>query len=73
MSVAEGIRNINIKHLDRLFIGGEWVAPSSDGTIEVVSPVTEEVIFTVAEAREADMDRAVAAARKAFDTGPGRA
>src|SRR3546814_13353008 len=33
-------------------------------------PSTEEVYFTVAEAREADVDRAVAAAREAFDHGP---
>ena len=70
MTVAEGLKAINIKHLDRLFIGGAWVEPSSGGLIEVVSPVTEEVIFKVAEAREADMDRAVAAARVAFDEGP---
>jgi aldehyde dehydrogenase (NAD+) len=70
MSVADGVKAINIKHLDKLFIGGAWVTPSSDGKIEVVSPMTEEVIFTVAEAREPDMDRAVAAARAAFDTGP---
>jgi aldehyde dehydrogenase (NAD+) len=70
MNVAEAVQLIHIKHLDKLFIGGEWVAPSTDGKIEVVSPVTEEVIFTVAEAVDADMDRAVAAARKAFDTGP---
>jgi betaine-aldehyde dehydrogenase len=70
MSVADGIKAIQIKHLDRLYIGGEWVAPAAGGTIDVVSPMTEEVIFTVAEAREPDMDRAVAAARKAFDQGP---
>jgi aldehyde dehydrogenase (NAD+) len=70
MNVAEALKTIHIRHLDKLFIGGAWVAPSSDGKIEVVSPMTEEVIFTVAEAREADMDRAVAAARQAFDAGP---
>jgi betaine-aldehyde dehydrogenase len=70
MGVAEGLKAINIKHLDRLFIGGQWVQPSSDGMIEVVSPMTEEVVLKVAEAREADMDRAVAAARTAFDKGP---
>jgi betaine-aldehyde dehydrogenase len=70
MNVAESLKLINISHLDKVFIGGAWVAPSSDGLIEVVSPVTEEVIFRVAEAREADMDRAVAAARAAFDHGP---
>ena len=30
--------NVNIKHPDKLFIGGEWVAPTSGGSIEVVSP-----------------------------------
>ena len=70
MNVAEALKTINIAHLDRLFIGGGWVKPSSDGLIEVVSPVTEEVIFRVAEAREPDMDRAVAAARRAFDDSP---
>jgi betaine-aldehyde dehydrogenase len=55
---------------DKLFIGGDWVAPSSGATIDVISPHTEEVIARVAEAREADVDRAVAAARAAFDDGP---
>jgi len=70
MNVADSLKLINIAHLDKLFIGGAWVTPSTDGKIYVVSPVTEEVIFTVAEAREADMDLAVAAARDAFDHGP---
>lgn len=54
----------------KLFIGGEWIDPSSSSTIEVISPHTEEVIGRVPEAREADVDRAVAAARQAFDHGP---
>src|SRR2546430_8715334 len=57
------------KH-DRLFIGGAWVRPSSSAMIDVVSPHTEDVIAHVAEAREADIDAAVAAARDAFDHGP---
>lgn len=61
---------VSIAHPDRLYIGGEWVAPVDGGTIEVVSPHTEQVAAIVAEAREADMDKAVAAARTAFDTGP---
>lgn len=65
-SIAEGLKAIQIRHPDKLFIGGHWVAPAADGVIEVVSPMTEEVIFQIAEAREADMDRAVAAARQAF-------
>jgi aldehyde dehydrogenase (NAD+) len=55
---------------DRLYIGGEWVAPASKETIDVVSPFTEEVVATVPEATAVDIDRAVAAARTAFDDGP---
>ncbi|MEU8123157.1 aldehyde dehydrogenase [Spirillospora sp. NPDC049024] len=55
---------------DRLFIGGEWAAPAGTGVIDVVSPHTEEVIGRVPEGTEADIDAAVAAARRAFDEGP---
>ncbi|MEU8359498.1 aldehyde dehydrogenase [Nonomuraea sp. NPDC048882] len=55
---------------DKLFIGGEWVAPAGTGTIEVISPHTEEVVGSVPEGTTEDMDRAVAAARQAFDHGP---
>jgi len=60
----------SIRHPDRLFIGGAWVEPHSGRQIELVSPDTEQVVARVAEADEIDMDRAVAAARKAFDEGP---
>ena len=59
-----------IGHADRFFIGGQWVAPSSDATIKVIDPGTEELYFTVAEAQAADIARAVGAAREAFDNGP---
>ncbi len=59
-----------MQHPDRLFIGGEWVQPSTDATIDVVHSATEELLFRVAEAREEDVDRAVSAARSAFDEGP---
>jgi len=61
---------VNIARPEQLFIGGKWVEPSSAGRIDIVNPATEKVIARVAEAREADMDLAVAAARKAFDEGP---
>ncbi|MEY2437849.1 MAG: aldehyde dehydrogenase [Acidimicrobiaceae bacterium] len=54
---------------DKLFIGGEWVAPAGSGVIEVISPHTEEVIATVPDGTAADIDAAVSAARTAFDTG----
>jgi len=58
--------------LDRkeLFIGGKWVAPATDAVLEVVSPHTEEVVARVPEGSTADIDAAVAAARRAFDHGP---
>ncbi|WP_028933094.1 aldehyde dehydrogenase [Pseudonocardia spinosispora] len=52
---------------DTLFIGGEWIAPSTSQSITVVSASTEEVIGSVPEAVEADVDAAVDAARRAFD------
>lgn len=59
-----------LRHTDRLFIGGDWVPAISGTTIDVIAPATEELFLTVAEAGTADIDRAVAAARKAFDSGP---
>ena len=55
---------------DTLYIGGEWVKPAGTGTIEVVSPHTEEVVGRVPDGTTDDIDRAVAAAREAFDHGP---
>jgi len=60
----------SLKHADRFFIGGAWVQPSSDATIQVVDSTNEEVFLTVAEAQDTDMASAVAAAREAFDKGP---
>ncbi|MFI2229701.1 aldehyde dehydrogenase [Nocardia testacea] len=54
----------------QLFLGGAWVAPSTDRTLEVISPHTEETIARLAAPAPADIDRAVAAARHAFDAGP---
>lgn len=55
--------------IDQFYIGGKWVEPHQSKRIAVVSPDTEEVIAHVAEAAEYDVDRAVAAAREAFDKG----
>ncbi|MFI9820814.1 aldehyde dehydrogenase [Streptomyces sp. NPDC052013] len=54
----------------QLFIGGELTDPLGREVIEVISPHTEEVIGRVPHASAADVDRAVAAARRAFDEGP---
>jgi acyl-CoA reductase-like NAD-dependent aldehyde dehydrogenase len=53
----------------QLFINNEWTAADGGQTMEVVNPATEEVIATVPSAGKADVDAAVAAARKAL-TGP---
>jgi acyl-CoA reductase-like NAD-dependent aldehyde dehydrogenase len=59
---------------DQLFIGGQWTppvsGPDSDATITVTSPHSEAVIGYAACAGPADVDRAVDAARTAFDSGP---
>ncbi len=70
MTVTHDTAPAPLRHADRLFIGGEWVPPSSTATIEVIDSSTEQVYFRVPEARAADMDRAVDAARRAFDQGP---
>jgi acyl-CoA reductase-like NAD-dependent aldehyde dehydrogenase len=59
-----------VRHPDRFFINGEWVKPSSDAKLDVFDSGTEELFVCVAEAQAADIDRAVAAARQAFDHGP---
>ncbi|MDH7798251.1 MULTISPECIES: aldehyde dehydrogenase [unclassified Beijerinckia] len=55
---------------EKFFIDGKWVEPLSQSRLEVISPVTEKSIMTYPEAGKADIDRAVAAAREAFDNGP---
>jgi aldehyde dehydrogenase (NAD+) len=52
---------------DKVFIGGEWVAPSGTEPIEVVNAATEEVMGTIPACAPEDADRAVAAAREAFE------
>ncbi len=52
---------------DKLFIDGEWVDASDGATLDSYNPSTGDVLARVARAGEADIDRAVAAARKAFD------
>jgi len=53
-----------------LYVGGRWAAPASDRRIAVVSPHSEQPVGSTPEATEQDVDRAVEAARRAFDEGP---
>jgi len=61
---------IQIFHPLRFFIGGGWVLPDSRETVNVINASTEEVAATVAMAGHEDVNRAIAAAREAFDHGP---
>jgi 1-pyrroline dehydrogenase len=51
----------------KMFIGGEWVDASDGGTRTITSPATGETLAEVAEGTAEDVDRAVRAARKAYD------
>ena len=57
---------VDIRPSYGLFIGGEWVDPQGEDRHKTVNPATEEVLAEVAWAGEADVDRAVQAAAKAF-------
>ena len=63
-------RPSHVQHPRQFFIGGEWVEPSAASIFDVVDSTTEEVFLTIAEAQAPDIERAIAAARAAFDTGP---
>lgn len=63
--MSEGVRT-------RLWIGNEWADAEGGHTFGTVNPATEEVIAEVAEARAAEIDRAVASARIAFRDGSWR-
>jgi 1-pyrroline dehydrogenase len=52
----------------RMFINGDWADASSSETMPVINPATEETIAEVPKGGEADVDKAVAAARKAFES-----
>jgi aldehyde dehydrogenase (NAD+) len=54
----------------QMLIGGRWVNSASGKTFDTLNPATGEVICKVAEGDKADIDLAVKAARKAFESGP---
>src|ERR1700722_16060529 len=56
----------------KLLIDGKWLNAASGKTFETINPATGEVIAHVAEGDKADVDKAVKAARKAFEKGPWR-
>ena len=56
-----------VKSKHQLLIDGQWVDAASGRTFETLNPATEEVLAEVAQGEAEDVDRAVRAARKAFD------
>jgi phenylacetaldehyde dehydrogenase len=54
----------------QLFIGGQWANAASGRTFETPNPATGETLAQVAEGEAEDIDRAVKAARRAFEDGP---
>jgi aldehyde dehydrogenase (NAD+) len=54
----------------RLYIDGSWTEASGGATFDVINPATEEVIARAPNANRADLDKAISAARRAFDDGP---
>lgn len=63
----ESTDHINLKKQYDLFIGGKWVKPSSGKYFDTINPATEEKLATIAEANDKDVDKAVKAARKAYN------
>lgn len=57
-----------MSHYQQFYINGEWVDPIGKETLEVINPANEEPIATIALGNEEDVDRAVAAARQAFES-----
>jgi aldehyde dehydrogenase (NAD+) len=53
---------------EKIFIGGEWVEPEAAETLEVINSTTEEAMGTISACSAADADRAVIAARDAFES-----
>ncbi len=62
-----------MQQFDKLYIGGAWVEPSSAETIDVINASTEQVMGSIPAGTPADVDRAVVAAKDAFDGWAGTA
>ncbi len=68
-SAPESTAIVSLRDTYGLFIDGQWVEPRSGNHFPTVNPATEEHLATVAEGGPEDIDRAVAAARKAWESG----
>src|SRR5690554_3881127 len=57
-----------MSHEKQFYINGQWVEPSTNDTVDVINPATEEVVATIALGGVEDVNAAVAAARAAFES-----
>ena len=57
-----------IENAKQFYINGEWVEPFGTGTLDVINPANEQPLNAIAMGNEADVDRAVAAAKTAFES-----
>ena len=64
----ESADHIKINEQYELFIGGKWQKPKSGKYFDTINPANEKVLSRITEANDADVDAAVKAARKAYDT-----
>jgi acyl-CoA reductase-like NAD-dependent aldehyde dehydrogenase len=67
--LREGL-DLAVPHAEELFIGGSWLPPATAARFAVVDPSNESVLAELPDVAPADIDKAVAAARAAFDEGP---
>ncbi|NCT14549.1 MAG: betaine-aldehyde dehydrogenase [Flavobacteriales bacterium CG18_big_fil_WC_8_21_14_2_50_32_9] len=63
----ESTDHVSIKKQYELFIGGKWVKPTSGKYFDTINPANEQKIALIAEANDKDVDKAVKAARKAYN------
>ena len=66
-AAPESTEHVQIDAEYGLFIGGEFIAPAEQRYFETINPATEETLSSIALASDADVDRAVKAARKAYN------
>ncbi len=66
-NAPQSTEHVEIKEQYNLFIGGEFVTPEKERYFDSVNPATEKTLTSFAEATQQDVDKAVSAARKAYD------
>ncbi len=57
-----------MQNYDKFYINGQWVAPAQPKMLDVINPATEQAVASIAMGNADDVDRAVAAAKAAFDS-----